>query len=238
VKYGLSLPTTKKRILMSILKLTKEKDSFLGKDLAEKALISKSSVLRHLKTLVQNGLLSRRRKFFVISPTQKIMIAVEAIKLGFHIDSVCRWLSWQDFERMVLYILEQKGYETLIHQRIKANGKIYEIDVLGIREDFILCIDCKHWKRRFSFSQLTKITKEQLTKVEVLSKNIKKIEEKIRKKLDTPIKILPVVVTLIPFPVNAYEKIPLVPVLKFNSFLDGIYGCVDKFAVKMVEETS
>ena len=211
------------KILISILRLTQEKNRFLMKNLVEETLISKNLIKKHLQTFLEKGLLNKSGKFFTISSTQKFMVVVEALKHGIPIDVLSKYLTWKDFEYTVQNILENLGYDTLIHQRLKFNGKTYEVDVVAFYGEIVLCIDCKHWKHRLKGKILQHIVENHLVKTNILLKNIKKIGEKAGKKIVNKPKILPMIICLTETQPKIFNGVPVVPILKLKSFLEGFY---------------
>ncbi len=219
------------KILISILRLTQEKNRFLMKNLVEETLISKNLIKKHLQTFLEKGLLNKSGKFFTISSTQKFMVVVEALKHGIPIDVLSKYLTWKDFEYTVQNILENLGYDTLIHQRLKFNGKTYEVDVVAFYGEIVLCIDCKHWKHGFKGKILQHIVENHLVKANILLKNIKKIGEKAGKKIVNKPKILPMIICLTETQPKIFNGVPVVPILKLKSFLEGFYGYLDQLRI-------
>jgi len=220
-----------KEILLSILRLSKEKDSFLAEELPVLAWIPKDFVLKYLESLAERGFLGKKEGFLTISPTQKVMVLVEALNHGVPIDVACKHVSWKDFELTVKNIFEVMGYETLLRQRLKVEKKGFEVDVLAVREDLILCVDCKHWKRGLGVATLDRIVKNQIERAEAVTKNLKKISEKAGVRLKENVKILPIIVTLVEANHKVYAKVPIVPILKLKSFLENFYACLKDFKV-------
>ena len=96
-----------------------------------------------------------------------------------------------------------------------------EIDVVGIRLDTAVLIDCKHWKR-MSNSALEEIVQKQIERV----KHYVSITDEIM--------AAPVIVTLYQEGVKLINKVPIVPIMQFSSFIDEFYGNLDN--IRIVEK--
>ena len=92
----------------------------------------------------------------------KLKTALSDIKSGVPIEEASRDVDWKDFEGLVAEILESKNFEVVRNFRMKK--PTMEIDVVGIRLDTAVLIDCKHWKR-MSNSALEEIVQKQIERV-------------------------------------------------------------------------
>lgn len=207
-----------RRILVDLLKHTKGKNGLSKNDLENGVLDSADIAL-----LIEKGYLSAKEDYFSISPLQKILLSVESIRLGSVIDTVCRYLSWQEFEQIVEYALNQNNFETIHHLRFKIGKRKSEIDVVGVRGESMLGIDCKQWRCGNKRSLLEKAASLQNSRVEALAGNIKFLETKIGKKVSAR-NAIPVIITLIENPFKIVDGVPIVPILKFHDFLNEFYG--------------
>ena len=86
-----------------------------------------------------------------------------------------------------------------------------EIDIVGIHLDTAVLIDCKHWKR-MNNSALEKIVLKQIERVKhyVATAN--------------DVMAAPVIVTLYQEATKFVNKVPIVPIMQFSSFIDEFYG--------------
>ncbi len=225
----------KGEVLLSILKLSKKMETFSKKELLTLIQTSENKASEYIENLIGKNFLSKENEFLTVSPDQKIMLVIEALNQGLPIDIVCRYISWKDFELTVKNILEFMGYKTLTRQRLKINKKIFEVDILAFHEDIILCIDCKQWKRGLGASTINHMVKKQLKRAEAVAKNLKKIKESLGERIkEKEVKILPLIITLAESSYKVYDKVPIVPILKLKSFLEGFYGCLKNFNVLYV----
>ena len=149
----------------------------------------------------------------------KLKSALSDIKSGVPIEEASRDVDWKDFEGLVAEVLESKNFEVVRNFRMKK--PTMEIDVVGIRLDTAVLIDCKHWKR-MSNSALEGIVQKQVERV----KHYVSITDEIM--------AAPVIVTLYQEGVKLINKVPIVPIMQFSSFIDEFYGNLDN--IRIVEK--
>ena len=149
----------------------------------------------------------------------KIKAAFLIIENGGQIEQVSEHLDWKDFEGLVAQILEEKGFAT-IKNMILTKPRM-EIDVVGINHGIAMLIDCKHWKK-LSQSSLNTIVEKQVKRVKHY---VSKTNEAIA---------VPIIVTLYHEQINFINRVPIVPIQQFSSFIDEFYGNLDK--VKTIEK--
>ena len=139
----------------------------------------------------------------------KLKTAISAIKSGVPIEEASRSVDWKDFEGLVAEILESKNFEVTRNFRMKK--PTMEIDVVGIHLGTAVLIDCKHWKR-MSNSALEKIVLKQIDRVKHY---VATTNETVA---------APVIVTLYQEVTKFVNKVPIVPIIQFSSFIDEFYG--------------
>ena len=149
----------------------------------------------------------------------KLKSVLSDIKSGLPIEEASRDVDWKDFEGLVAEVLESKNFEVVRNFRMKK--PTMEIDVVGIRLDTAVLIDCKHWKR-MSNSALEGIVQKQVERV----KHYVSITDEIM--------AVPVIVTLYQESVKLINKVPIVPIMQFSSFIDEFYGNLDN--IRIVEK--
>ncbi len=148
----------------------------------------------------------------------KLRAALFAIKQGVPIEEVSIHLDWRDFEGIVAEILQSKDF-SIIKNLVLTKPRM-EIDVVGVNHGIALLIDCKHWKR-LSNSALREIVKKQ---VERVKHYVAKTQGAIA---------VPAIVTLYQEEVSFIDKVPIIPILQFSSFVDEFYGNLDE--IKTIE---
>ena len=146
----------------------------------------------------------------------KLKTALSDIKSGVPIEEASRDVDWKDFEGLVAEVLESKNFEVVRNFRMKK--PTMEIDVVGIRLDTAVLIDCKHWKR-MSNSALEGIVQKQVERV----KHYVSITDEIM--------AVPVIVTLYQESVKLINKVPIVPIMQFSSFIDEFYGNLEDIRI-------
>ena len=146
----------------------------------------------------------------------KLKTALSDIKSGVPIEDASLNVDWKDFEGLVAEILESKNFEVVRNFRMKK--PTMELDVVGIRLDTAVLIDCKHWKR-MSNSALEEIVQKQV--------------ERVKHYVTTTNKIMavPVIVTLYQEGLKLINKVPIVPIMQFSSFIDEFYGNLEDIRI-------
>ncbi len=149
----------------------------------------------------------------------RISSVLLALRLNASIDEVTPLLDWRDFEVLTSDILESNGYDVVRNLRLsskvdgkgkdKGKGKV-EIDVVGIKSIYsssiALTIDCKHWNY-ITYGALVRIAEKQIQRTHLLLGYYS---------ID---RALPVIITLRDAPM-LIDGIPIVPISRFNSFLN------------------
>ena len=149
----------------------------------------------------------------------KLENAISAIKSGVPIEEASRDVDWKDFEGLGAEILESKNFEVTRNFRMKK--PTMEIDVVGIHLGTAVLIDCKHWKRMTN-SALENIVLKQIDRVKHY---VTKTDE---------VMAAPVIVTLYQEGVKLVNKVPIVPIMQFSSFIDEFYGNLEE--IRTVEK--
>ena len=114
---------------------------------------------------------------------------------------------------LVAEILESKNFEVVRNFRMK--NPTMEIDVVGIHLGVAVLIDCKHWKR-MSNSMLEKIVLRQIDRV------------KHYVAITNEVVAAPVIVTLYQEETRFVNRVPIVPIMQFSSFIDEFYGNLEE----------
>ena len=143
----------------------------------------------------------------------KLKTALSAIKSGAPIEEASRDVDWKDFEGLVAEILESKNFEVIRNFRMRK--PTMEIDVVGIHLGTAVLIDCKHWKR-MSNSVLEKIVLKQIDRVKHYVASMDEVVA------------APVIVTLYQEETRFVNRVPVVPIIQFSSFIDEFYGNLEE----------
>ena len=149
----------------------------------------------------------------------KLKTALSDIKSGVPIEEASRDIDWRDFEGLVAEILDSKNFEVVRNFRMKK--PTMEIDVVGIHLGTAILVDCKHWKR-MSNSALEKIVLKQIDRVKHYVSTTNETMA------------APVIVTLYQEVTKFVNKVPIVPIIQFSSFIDEFYGNLEE--IRTVEK--
>jgi len=162
---------------------------------------------------VKYGIGKKQDDVYYFEDGDKLKAAIQLIKNGGPLDAISVLLDWKDFEGLVAEILFSKNF-AIIKNLILTKPRM-EIDVIGIRLGVAMLIDCKHWKR-YSSSALSSAVKKQIERTKhYISK--------------TPgAMAVPVIVTLYQDKIDFIDRVPIVPVFQFSSFIDEFYGNLDQ----------
>jgi hypothetical protein len=162
-----------------------------------------------LEKFFKSGIGSKQEGKYYFEESDKLKTAIMLIENGFPLDEIAIALNWKDFEGLTAEILEAKNF-AIIKNLILTKPRM-EIDVIGIRLGVAMLIDCKHWKK-YSSSALTNAVKKQVERTKhYISK--------------TPGSIaVPVIVTLYQDKIDFIDRVPIVPIFQFSSFVDEFYG--------------
>ena len=166
-----------------------------------------------LDDLVKNNIGIKKNKFYYFEKGDKLKIAISMLEYGFPIDEISIVLDWRDFEGLTAEILSSKDFAVI--KNMFLTKPTMEIDVIGIRLGIAILIDCKHWKQ-YSPSSLNNAVKKQIQRTRQYV-------------VKTPGSIaVPVIVTLYNDRINFIDKVPIVPIFQFSSFIDEFYGNLDQ----------
>ena len=176
----------------------------------------KAMAKKILESFVKNGIGRFEGDVIDFDSADKLKAAIFAIKNGATIDEVAVHLDWRDFEGLVAKIFEAKGFSVI--KNLMLTKPRMEIDVVGIRLGIAVLVDCKHWKRQSPSALRNTVTKQ-----------IQRVRHYVKK--TSGAMAVPVIVTLYQEQLSFIEKVPIVPILQFSSFVDEIYGNLDQVNV-------
>ena len=181
-------------------------------DFAIVAKMDQISAKQILNVLVANSIGKIDGDFIQFTAGDKLKAALYALIEGVPIEEVSTRLNWKDFEGLVAEILESKGFR-IIRNLILTKPRM-EIDVIGENHGVVLLIDCKHWKRQSS-SSLNNSVKKQIGRVKHYVAKTQGVVG------------VPAIVTLYQEQLSFIDKVPIVPISQFSSFVDEFYGNLD-----------
>jgi len=190
-----------------------------GISIKEFSMISKadqSTTKKILDELINNGIGTKNDDSFDFSSSDRLKYALLILEKGATINEVSEHIDWKDFEGLVAEILETKGFGT-IRNMILTKPRI-EIDVVGIKIGIAILIDCKHWKRTSTFAIQRAVEKQVMRTKRYVSQTQGAMA-------------IPAIVTLYEEKVSFINKVPIIPIQKFSSFVDEFYGNLDEVEI-------
>jgi len=123
------------------------------------------------------------------------------------LEMVSETVIWQNFERLAAFIFEKNDFTVTVNTVKTWNKKRRQYDVISWRSNQTFLVECKKWAgSRYRLSALKKAIehhKERTTFYETLMNE----------------DAIPVVVTLVEEEIHLYQGVPIVPILKLNSFI-------------------
>ncbi len=145
---------------------------------------------------------------------QRLDAAMELLRLGHNTQQVTPYLHWRDFEGLTGRILQSHSFEVTLNY-IMVQPRM-ELDVVGVRLNTAIAIDCKHWGRT-SHSSISRAVSKQVARAHRYA---------ITHHIDT----VPAIVTLCE---DQYyvQGTPVIPVHTLNSFMDCFFGNLDVMRV-------
>jgi len=171
-----------------------------------------------LNVLVANKIGSFDGDVVTFNSGDKLRAALFAISQGVPIEEVSIHIDWKDFEGLVAEILQSKNFS--INKNLILTKPRMEIDVVGINHGVSMLIDCKHWKK-LSTSSLNDIVRKQ---VERVKHYVSKTQGAVA---------VPAIVTLYQEEIRFIDKVPIIPILQFSSFVDEFFGNLEE--IKTIE---
>ncbi|HEY7507249.1 MAG TPA: restriction endonuclease [Nitrososphaera sp.] len=153
----------------------------------------------------------------VFSASDRLKAAILSLHGGCDARLVSEQLSWRDFEGLASEILTSFGYKTTTNMRLTKPRM--EIDVVGISSGMAVLVDCKHWKRS-NGSLISAFAKKQEARAFRLVREDPRI-----------VNAVPVILTLNTESVRFVERVPIVPVIQFKSFLADLQSHLSEIRV-------
>ena len=195
--------------LLKLLTIIPEGMTEFG-NIARESGLSDSGVHDLIYLLNKNEIGHVRGEELSLRPGDRIRIALLAVSMGAGIDEVSAALGWRDFEDFAAFILSENGF--VIHRNFRLRTPRREIDILGLRDGLALAIDCKHWKKGISKSELGRIARDQVLRSEAVFSSGRAEQLGLSR-------ILPTILTLHSDGVRAAHGVPVVPVNSFRDFI-------------------
>lgn len=215
--------TIKTNVLISILKKS-EKGPVELNSVARGARVPVQVANNILKELREWGLIECENEQIELSSNQRVKLAIHAINQGTDVERVCKILEWKEFENFSATAFEKNSFVVKRNFRFKAAQRKWEIDVVAYSEPIIVCVDCKRWRHGWSHSAIKRVADAQAQRTEVLANSLHFLQQKIELNNWKQATLLPIILSLFPGRVKIYNKVPVVPILQLQNFLDEFQG--------------
>lgn len=186
----------------------------------------------------------------------KVLFIIDAINiLKFDIKKLSSLIDYTGFEYLIQEILLRNSYKAIQNFRFsdksyfkkKTNQSKYEIDVIGFKQNYLLLIDAKQWKKRDVYSSINKAANLQFQRAlalqknpEIFSKLIQSLtKQRVELNIKLPILIIPLMVTFEENYIKFNENsVPLVSIYRFNSFLQDLRKNLSFFKILKMHKIS
>ena len=145
------------------------------------------------------------KQTLLFSEIDRIRASFLSLQMGCDIQECSKVLSWKDFEYFTSELLTMFEYSTKVN--IVLSKPRAQLDIIGIKNDFAITIDCKHWKYS-NKTTLTMYAEKQIRRTMLWLEREKKITQ-----------ALPMIITLDNAIFKFINGVPVVPILTLKSFL-------------------
>lgn len=208
-----------RNLIISILKLTRE-EPILIETINSDIRMPLATTTKLLKKLQNEGLIDLKNGSVEASSSGRLKLAVRAASQGGDLEGISNLLCWQEFEEISAYALKNYGYTVVNNVRFKNVARKWEIDIVGCRKPLVICIDCKHWQHAISHSALRRIVDSQVERTKAFADSLPNILLNFECTKWNEAKFIPTVLSLTPSSFKFYDKVPIVPVLQLQDFLN------------------
>jgi protease II len=124
------------------------------------------------------------------------------------LQNVSKEVVWQNFEKLAAFIFEKNNFQVETGKVKTSNKKRRQYDVIARKADKTFLVECKKWAgNRYRLSAIKSAVRRHIERSEFYSSL-------------TNENVIPVIVTLIEEEILLYEGVPVVPILKLDSFIN------------------
>ncbi len=205
-------------LILKLLEKTCNYEKVSLRDLAIESRFSTQITANMIKRLSMNGLLLLENEKIIVNRVNRIQLAVEAVNNGMDWERICRTLGFREFEDITAEAFRANNFKVYSRFVFRYVKRRFEIDLVGQREQTIICADCKHWRRGMSIKQLFEAVKKQLERTQALMKDPKSYDM-FNAMAKSETLFIPIIITLGDPKKRIIESVPIVPVLALRSFL-------------------
>jgi hypothetical protein len=211
--------SVERNLVISILKLT-QRSAVLIENVNRDARVPSATSRKLLQKLQNEGLIYLKQDSIEVENNGRLKLAVKAASLGADVEHISNLLCWQEFEEITAFALENNGYEVSNNVRFKNAARKWEIDVVGCKKPLVICIDCKHWQHGIAPSVLKRLVDSQVERTRAFADSLPNPSLKLECSKWNEAKFIPSILSLIPSSFKFYDKVPIVPILQLQDFLN------------------
>ena len=219
---------SEREILISILNLTRDGSADV-KEIIREVRIPSEVVCQVLDRNVQSGLIHLSGSRISVTSEQRLRIAIKALDLGADIERICKYLGWEEFEDISTLAFEVNGFVVKKHFRFSCDERRYEIDLLALKRPFVICADCKQWRRGWMGLPSRKAAEKQVQRTKSLAENSLGMLKKIGIEKWSSACFIPLIISLFPSESAFCKNVPIVPIIQLRSFIQDMLAYVDEF---------
>lgn len=176
---------------------------------------SKTTTEELVNYLINLGIGEFSDNSVAFSEEDKLDTILLAMKQGCDPERLSKKIQWNDFELFTSLLIESAGYSYERNVVFFTNPRI-QIDVIGFYRKIALLIDCKHWMKIHGFN-ISKFSSNQIRRTKVFLDKRKDVQSAI-----------PIIVTLHEYDYSFFDKIPIVPISRFQEFLQNFPLYIDR----------
>jgi hypothetical protein len=131
----------------------------------------------------------------------------EAIESIEDLEMVSEEVVWQNFERLAAFIFEKNDFRVTVNTVKTCHKKRRQYDVIARKSNQTFLVECKKWAgNRYRLSALKKAVEQHHERTTFYNTITRE-------------DAIPLFVTLVEEEIRSYAGVPLVPVLRLNSFI-------------------
>ncbi|MGD8506834.1 MAG: hypothetical protein PVF15_09265 [Candidatus Bathyarchaeota archaeon] len=190
--------------------------------LAKDSRVSLEVVDETLDKLCQERLCQQKQGVIEAASFQRLGVAVRAIRLGADLERVCTFLQWREFENLAAETFKVNSYNVTSNFRFKHAEKRWEVDLVACKEPLVVCADCKHWHHGWTRAAIVKAVEMQMKRTKALADAFPTVYSKIKLQTWKQASFIPTVLSLTQGPFKFHNEVPIVPILKMQSFLNDL----------------
>ena len=211
--------TLERKVLISTLKMTRDARTQI-KNISLDASVPFTITRRILRRYSKMGFVRLNGEAIIIEEEQRLRLAVRTVELGADLERVCKLLGWKEFEDISALAFENSGFSVLKRFRFKHLDKRWEVDVLALKNPSVVCVDCKHWRRGWQRSAISRTAESQTNRTQNLAEASPRLRDRIGISRWRSATFIPTILSLIPGPFKFYEGVPIVPILQIRDFIN------------------